>query len=165
MRSVQPFCIHLALCSVTTRAAPGCIDARLYADIDRRKTLLLVEDIAVGRTIRQQCQSSASGAPFQTLTTARSARNERVCGPEPPAHAKGDRPAAESKGSLASLFPSGDAVLWMLRDQYTLRRTATARRGTTKTRSKTGRRTTSPPSAPTGRSTATGSFGSVNFRI
>jgi quinol monooxygenase YgiN len=27
-----------------TRVAPGCQDARLYSDIDRRKTLLLVED-------------------------------------------------------------------------------------------------------------------------
>ena len=27
-----------------TRAAPGCLDARLYSDIDRRKTLLLIED-------------------------------------------------------------------------------------------------------------------------
>ena len=27
-----------------TRVAPGCMDARLYADIDRRKTLLLVEE-------------------------------------------------------------------------------------------------------------------------
>jgi quinol monooxygenase YgiN len=27
-----------------TRVAPGCLDARLYADLDKRKTLLLVED-------------------------------------------------------------------------------------------------------------------------
>ena len=27
-----------------TRVAPGCMDARLYADLDRRKTLLLVEE-------------------------------------------------------------------------------------------------------------------------
>jgi quinol monooxygenase YgiN len=27
-----------------TRAAPGCLAARLYWDLDRRKTLLLVED-------------------------------------------------------------------------------------------------------------------------
>jgi quinol monooxygenase YgiN len=27
-----------------TRVAPGCLDARLYSDIDKRKTLLLVED-------------------------------------------------------------------------------------------------------------------------
>jgi len=27
-----------------TRAAPGCLDARLYSDLDRRKTLLMVED-------------------------------------------------------------------------------------------------------------------------
>ncbi len=27
-----------------TRAAPGCQDARLYSDLDRRKTLLLVEE-------------------------------------------------------------------------------------------------------------------------
>jgi quinol monooxygenase YgiN len=27
-----------------TRVAPGCQDARLYADLDRRKTLLLVEE-------------------------------------------------------------------------------------------------------------------------
>jgi quinol monooxygenase YgiN len=27
-----------------TRVAPGCLDARLYSDLDRRKTLLLVED-------------------------------------------------------------------------------------------------------------------------
>jgi quinol monooxygenase YgiN len=27
-----------------TRVAPGCLDARLYWDVDRRKTLLLVED-------------------------------------------------------------------------------------------------------------------------
>jgi quinol monooxygenase YgiN len=27
-----------------TRVTPGCLDVRLYSDIDRRKTLLLVED-------------------------------------------------------------------------------------------------------------------------
>jgi len=27
-----------------TRVAPGCLDVRLYSDIDRRKALLLVED-------------------------------------------------------------------------------------------------------------------------
>jgi quinol monooxygenase YgiN len=27
-----------------TRAAPGCLDARLYSDLDKRKTLLLIED-------------------------------------------------------------------------------------------------------------------------
>jgi quinol monooxygenase YgiN len=27
-----------------TRAAPGCLEARLYSDLDPRKTLLLVED-------------------------------------------------------------------------------------------------------------------------
>jgi quinol monooxygenase YgiN len=27
-----------------TRVAPGCLDARLYSDLDRRKVLLLVED-------------------------------------------------------------------------------------------------------------------------
>jgi quinol monooxygenase YgiN len=27
-----------------TRVAPGCRDARLYSDLDRRRTLLLVED-------------------------------------------------------------------------------------------------------------------------
>ena len=27
-----------------TRVAPGCLDARLYLDLDKRKTLLLVED-------------------------------------------------------------------------------------------------------------------------
>jgi quinol monooxygenase YgiN len=27
-----------------TRVTPGCLDARLYSDLDRRKTLLLVED-------------------------------------------------------------------------------------------------------------------------
>jgi quinol monooxygenase YgiN len=27
-----------------TRVAPGCLDARLYSDLDRRKTLLLIED-------------------------------------------------------------------------------------------------------------------------
>lgn len=27
-----------------TRVAPGCLDARLYSDLDKRKTLLLVED-------------------------------------------------------------------------------------------------------------------------
>jgi quinol monooxygenase YgiN len=34
------------LCSMLgpTRAAPGCQDARLYSDLDRRKTLLLVEE-------------------------------------------------------------------------------------------------------------------------
>jgi quinol monooxygenase YgiN len=29
-----------------TRVAPGCIDARLYSDLDRRKTLMLIEDWA-----------------------------------------------------------------------------------------------------------------------
>ena len=27
-----------------TRVAPGCLDARLYSDVDGRRTLLLVED-------------------------------------------------------------------------------------------------------------------------
>jgi len=27
-----------------TRVAPGCLDARLYSDLDRHKTLLLVEE-------------------------------------------------------------------------------------------------------------------------
>jgi quinol monooxygenase YgiN len=27
-----------------TRVAPGCVSARLYSDLDKRKTLLLVED-------------------------------------------------------------------------------------------------------------------------
>jgi quinol monooxygenase YgiN len=27
-----------------TRVAPGCLDARLYADLDKHKTLLFVED-------------------------------------------------------------------------------------------------------------------------
>jgi quinol monooxygenase YgiN len=27
-----------------TRVAPGCMDARLYSDLDKRKTLLLVEE-------------------------------------------------------------------------------------------------------------------------
>src|ERR1700709_1968426 len=27
-----------------TRVAPGCLDARLYSDLDKRKALLLVED-------------------------------------------------------------------------------------------------------------------------
>src|SRR5271169_1784096 len=27
-----------------TRVAPGCLEARLYSDVDRRKTLLLVEE-------------------------------------------------------------------------------------------------------------------------
>jgi quinol monooxygenase YgiN len=27
-----------------TRVAPGCLDARLYSDLDRRKTLLIVEE-------------------------------------------------------------------------------------------------------------------------
>lgn len=27
-----------------TRVAPGCLDARLYSDLDKRKTLLLVEE-------------------------------------------------------------------------------------------------------------------------
>ena len=27
-----------------TRVAPGCLDARLYSDLDRRKTLMLIED-------------------------------------------------------------------------------------------------------------------------
>jgi quinol monooxygenase YgiN len=30
-----------------TRVAPGCLDARLYSDLDKRKTLLLVEDWVV----------------------------------------------------------------------------------------------------------------------
>jgi quinol monooxygenase YgiN len=27
-----------------TRVAPGCLDARLYSDLDKRKTLMLVEE-------------------------------------------------------------------------------------------------------------------------
>jgi quinol monooxygenase YgiN len=42
-----------------TRVAPGCLDARLYSDLDKRKTLLLVEDWES----REQFESAISTWP------------------------------------------------------------------------------------------------------
>jgi quinol monooxygenase YgiN len=49
-----------------TRAAPGCLDARLYSDLDRRKTLLMVEDWES----REQFEHNLDAAKLNAIVAA-----------------------------------------------------------------------------------------------
>src|SRR5216684_6202603 len=49
-----------------TRVTPGCLDARLYSDIDRRKTLLLVEDW----DSREQFERNLDAAKLNAIVAA-----------------------------------------------------------------------------------------------
>ena len=49
-----------------TRVAPGCLDARLYSDLDRRKTLLLVEDWET----REQFEQNLDAAKLNAIVAA-----------------------------------------------------------------------------------------------
>ncbi len=49
-----------------TRVAPGCLDARLYSDLDKRKTLLLVEDWES----REQFDRNLDMAKLNTIVAA-----------------------------------------------------------------------------------------------
>ena len=49
-----------------TRAAAGCMQARLYADIDKRKTLFLVEEWES----REQFESNLDTAKLNTIVAA-----------------------------------------------------------------------------------------------
>src|SRR5712672_4610764 len=49
-----------------TRVAPGCLDARLYSDLDRRKSLLLVEDWAS----REQFERNLDLAKLNAIVAA-----------------------------------------------------------------------------------------------
>jgi quinol monooxygenase YgiN len=50
----------------STRAAPGCLDARLYTALDKRKTLLLVEDWES----RQQFERNLDADKLNTIVAA-----------------------------------------------------------------------------------------------
>ena len=49
-----------------TRVAPGCLEARLYSDLDRRKTLLLVEDW----DSREQFERNLDAAKLNAIVAA-----------------------------------------------------------------------------------------------
>jgi quinol monooxygenase YgiN len=49
-----------------TRVAPGCLDAHLYSDLDRRKTLLLVEDW----NSREQFEQNLDAAKLNAIVAA-----------------------------------------------------------------------------------------------
>jgi len=49
-----------------TRVAPGCLDARLYSDLDKRKTLFLVEDWES----REQFEHNLDAAKLNTIVAA-----------------------------------------------------------------------------------------------
>jgi quinol monooxygenase YgiN len=49
-----------------TRVAPGCMEARLYSDLDRRKTLLLVEDW----DSREQFERNLDAAKLNAIVAA-----------------------------------------------------------------------------------------------
>jgi quinol monooxygenase YgiN len=49
-----------------TRVAPGCLDARLYCDFDRSRTLLLVEEWET----RAQFNLNLDAAKFNTIVAA-----------------------------------------------------------------------------------------------
>jgi quinol monooxygenase YgiN len=49
-----------------TRAAAGCVQARLYVDLDRRKTLCLVEEWES----REQFESNLDNAKLNTIVAA-----------------------------------------------------------------------------------------------
>jgi quinol monooxygenase YgiN len=49
-----------------TRVAPGCLDARLYSDLDRRKTLMLIEDWET----REQFERNLDTAKLNAIVAA-----------------------------------------------------------------------------------------------
>jgi quinol monooxygenase YgiN len=49
-----------------TRVTPGCLDARLYSDLDRRRTLLLVEDWES----REQFERNLDAAKLNAIVSA-----------------------------------------------------------------------------------------------
>jgi quinol monooxygenase YgiN len=49
-----------------TRVAPGCLEAHLYSDLDRRKTLLLVEDW----DSREQFERNLDAAKLNAIVAA-----------------------------------------------------------------------------------------------
>ena len=49
-----------------TRVAPGCLDARLYADLDKRKTLMFVEEWVS----REQFERNLNAEKLNTIVTA-----------------------------------------------------------------------------------------------
>jgi quinol monooxygenase YgiN len=49
-----------------TRVAPGCLDARLYSDLDRRRTLLFVEDWES----REQFERNLDAAKLNAIVSA-----------------------------------------------------------------------------------------------
>lgn len=49
-----------------TRVAPGCLEARLYSDLDPRKTLLLVEDW----DSREQFERNLDAAKLNAIVAA-----------------------------------------------------------------------------------------------
>jgi quinol monooxygenase YgiN len=49
-----------------TRAAPGCMQAHLYADVDKRKTLFLVEEWES----REQFERNLDAAKINTIVAA-----------------------------------------------------------------------------------------------
>jgi quinol monooxygenase YgiN len=55
-----------------TRVAPGCLEARLYSDLDRRKTLLLVEEWES----REQFERNLDDAKLNALVAAIELSNE-----------------------------------------------------------------------------------------
>lgn len=55
-----------------TRVTPGCLDARLYSDLDRRKTLLLVEDWET----REQFERNLDMAKLNAIVAAIELSNE-----------------------------------------------------------------------------------------
>jgi quinol monooxygenase YgiN len=55
-----------------TRVAPGCLDAHLYSDLDRRKALLLVEDWES----REQFERNLDMAKLNAIVAAIELSNE-----------------------------------------------------------------------------------------
>jgi quinol monooxygenase YgiN len=55
-----------------TRVAPGCIDARLFADLDKRKSLLLVEEWQS----REQFERNLDASKLSTIVAAIELSNE-----------------------------------------------------------------------------------------
>jgi quinol monooxygenase YgiN len=55
-----------------TRVAPGCLDVRLYADLDKRKTLLLVEEWET----RQQFERNLDAEKLNAIVAAIELSNE-----------------------------------------------------------------------------------------
>ena len=49
-----------------TRVAPGCMNARLYADLDKRKSLILVEEWQS----REQFERNLDGRKLSTIVAA-----------------------------------------------------------------------------------------------